>query len=349
MSSRPLRVLLLGFGNIGRRLAEILTDRSAHPGLAGLDVEVVGIVTGRHGSLVNPAGIDLEAAAAHLRAHASFAGHAGAVALDSGAAVQGLDFDVLVDTTPLSVSGRGEPTLGWLRAALARGRHVVTCNKGPIAWGFRELTDAARRHGAGLFFETTVMDGAPLFALARAGLRGSRIDRLEGILNSTTNFVLGQLERGVALAEAVAAAQRAGMAEADPSLDLDGWDAAVKLAVLVNVLMDVPLAPESIARASVRDIPAERIAAAAAAGRRLKMIARAERHAGGVQAEVVLRKVGMGDPFALVDGSGAALRITGDILGTIVLTQEVPDLSATAFGVIADLFAVQSLVRGNSS
>jgi homoserine dehydrogenase len=349
MSERPLRALLLGFGNIGRKLAEILAERAAHPGLAGLDVAVIGIVTGRHGALANPAGVHLAAAAAHLRAQGSFAGHADAVTLDSSAAVAGLDFDVLVDTTPLSVAGRGEPTLGWLRTALERSRHVVTCNKGPIAWGYRGLAEAARRRGVGLLFETTVMDGAPLFALARGRLRGTRIDRLEGILNSTSNFVLGELERGVGLGEAVAAAQRAGMAEADPSLDLDGWDAAVKLAVLVNVLMDVPLAPELITRARVGDVTPARVAAAAAAGRRLKMVARAERHEDGVETEVTLREVSMTDPFALVAGSGAALRISGDLLGTVVLTQEAPDLSATAFGVIADLFAVQALLHGDHS
>jgi homoserine dehydrogenase len=347
MSRRPLRALLLGFGNIGRKLAELLPDRAAHPGLVGLEVAAIGIVTGRHGALARPAGIDLAAAAAHLRAHGDFAGHADAVVLDSPTAVATLDYDVVVDTTPLSVSGRGEPTLGWLRAALQRGRHVVTCNKGPIAWGYRELAEAARRGGVGLFFETTVMDGAPLFALARAGLRGSRIGRLEGILNSTTNFVLGRLEQGAGLDDAVRAAQQAGMAEADPTLDLDGWDAAVKLAVLVNVLMDVPLEPESIARASLREVDPARVGTAAAAGRRLKLVARAERRADGVLAEVALREVPATDPFALVEGSGAALRITGDILGTIVLTQEAPDLSATAFGVIADLFAVQSLLQGD--
>lgn len=349
MSRRPLRALLLGFGNIGRRLAEILPDRAAHPGLAGLDVAAIGIVTGCHGALANPAGIDLGAAAAHLRRHGSFAGHADAVMLDSPTAVATLDYDVVVDTTPLSVSGRGEPTLGWLHTALEHGRHVVTCNKGPIAWGYRELAEAARRRGIGLFFETTVMDGAPLFALARAGLRGSRIERLEGILNSTTNFVLGRLEQGAGLDDAVRAAQQAGMAEADPTLDLDGWDAAAKLAVLVNVLMDVPLEPESIARTSLREVDPARVAAAAAACRRLKLVARAERSADGVLAEVALREVPATDPFALVEGSGAALRITGDILGTIVLTQEAPDLSATAFGVIADLFAVRSLLQGDRS
>jgi homoserine dehydrogenase len=179
MSSRPLRALLLGFGNIGRKLAEILPERATHPGLAALDVAVVGIVTARHGALANPAGVDLAAAAAQLRGRGSFAGHVDAVPLDSATAVTKLDFDVLVDTTPLSVPGRGEPTRGWLRTALERGCHVVTCNKGPIAWGYRELAETARRHGVGLFFETTVMDGAPLFALARDGLRGSRIERLE--------------------------------------------------------------------------------------------------------------------------------------------------------------------------
>jgi homoserine dehydrogenase len=151
------------------------------------------------------------------------------------------------------------------------------------------------------------------------------------------------------MGDAVAAAQRAGMAEADPSLDLEGWDAAVKLAVLVNVLMDLPLAPESIARTSVRDLAASRIVSAARAGRSLKMIALAERRGDDIEAEIALREVPSTDPLALVEGAGAALRITGDLLGTIVLTHEAPDLSATAFGVIADLFAVQSLLHRDHS
>jgi homoserine dehydrogenase len=341
-----MRVLLLGFGHVGRRLAEILADRSAFPGLAGLDVAIVGITTGTHGALADPVGIDLRGALAAWR-EGGFAQHPAATTLTSLDAARTLDYDVLVELTPLDLPGRGGDAIAHVRAALERGRHAVSANKGPLAWGYAELRDLARERGAAFLHETAVLDGAPVFNLARHCLRGNTFRRIEGILNSTTNFVLGEMERGIPLAEAVARALAMGVAEADPGNDLDGWDAAVKIAALANVLFGARLTPEEVERESLREIDPERLRTAHAHGRRIKMVceisrgeAEGEEEKGKIAGRVRARELPLTDPFALVQGTGSILRLSADLVGTIVLTKENPDLTTTAYGVISDLLSL---------
>jgi homoserine dehydrogenase len=336
-----MKLLVLGFGNVGQRLAEILGEPARFPALTGLDVAIVGIVTGAHGALANPRGIDPREAVLAFRRHGFFAGdHPDCRGLDSLTAVRTLDYDVLVELTTLSVDRRGEPAITHVRQALSRGRHVVTANKGPIAWAHGELAALARERGCALLHEATVMDGAPVFNLAHRCLRGNTVLRLDGILNATTNFVLGAMERGASLGEAVSAARRLGIAEADPSIDLDGWDAAVKLTVLANVLMGGTLTPEGIARESIAEIGRDRLLAARSQGSRLKMVCEAVREEGHVVGRVYAREVPMGHPFAAVEGPGSILRLFTDILGKVLIVEEEPDLSTTAYGVLADLYTV---------
>jgi homoserine dehydrogenase len=269
-AARPLRLLLVGFGNVGRALAEILRDRGRYPGLAGLKVEIVGVTTGSHGALLEPKGID------PARALAAYA---------TG-----------------DLGGRGaDPRAATLVA---------------------------------------VMDGAPVFNLALHCLAGNVVTRLDGVLNSTTNVVLGLVERGASLAEGIAEAQRLGVAETDPSLDLDGWDAAVKLAALANAVMGVELRPEAVARQSLREVDETWVRGAPACGCRVKLVAEAERTDAGVAAAVTARELPMSHPFARTEGAGSVLRIATDLMGTIVLAEEAPDLRTTAYGVIADLLEI---------
>jgi homoserine dehydrogenase len=334
-----MRVLLLGFGNLGRRLAEILADRASYPGLAGLDVSVVGITTGSRGAAVRAAGLDLGRALAEIAGQGRFGeGYPDAATLTSEEALSELDYDVAVEMTPLDIPGRGAAAIAHVRTALARGRHAVTCNKGPIAWAFRPLRDLARETGVSFLYETTVLDGAPVFNLAQQCLRGNTILKIEGILNSTTNFVLCEMERGLSLAAAVAGAQRLGVAEADPANDLEGWDAAVKVSALANVLLDAELPPEAVERQSLAAITIEQIEDALAREHRLKLVCEAFPQNDRVIGRVRLREIPLTDPFALVEGTGSILRLTTDILGGLVLTEEDPDLSTTAYGVISDLF-----------
>ena len=336
---RPLRLLLVGFGNVGRALAEILRDRSRYPGLAGFEVEIVGVTTGSHGALLEPKGIDPARA---LAAYA--AGDLGGRGADPRAAtlaaVRDLDYDVLVELSPLSVRERGEPAITHVRTALARGRHAVSANKGPVAWAYQELAALAAANGCAFLHEAAVMDGAPVFNLTRHCLAGNVVTRLEGVLNSTTNVVLGLVERGASLAEGVAEAQRLGVAETDPSLDLDGWDAAVKLAALANAVMGAELRPEAVARQSLREVDETWVRGAPARGCRVKLVAEAERTDAGVAAAVTARELPASHPFARTEGAGSVLRIATDLMGTIVLAEEAPDLKTTAYGVIADLMEI---------
>ncbi|HWQ09666.1 MAG TPA: hypothetical protein VN436_11175 [Holophaga sp.] len=327
-----LRILLAGFGNVGRRLVEILADREAYPGLSEMDVSIVAVTTGRHGGWSVPEGIAPRTLLDTYRTHGGFP-----ESLETLAAARSLDFDVLVELSPLSIAGRGEPAISHVREALLRGRHVVSANKGPVAWACRELQALARTKGVRFLHEATVMDGAPIFNLGRHCLRGNRILGLDGVLNSTSNVVLGEMEGGASLDEAVARAQAMGIAEADPGADLQGWDAAVKLAALANVLMDAELAPEDIERQGIDHLRPEDLAAARDRNRRIKLVCEASRLGSAVHGRVAVQELELHHPFAHMDGAGSILRLHTDLLGRLVIAEDGPDLSTTAYGVLADL------------
>ena len=157
-----------------------------------------------------------------------------------------------------------------------RKRHVVTANKGPAAFAFRELDSLAGKNNVHFLFESAVMDGAPVFNLQRQALRGCRVTGISGILNTTTNFVISRLEMGETMAGAVKTAQELGFAEADPALDLEGWDAAAKTAILANVFLDAGITPLQVERRGIGDLTSTAVKKAAASGRRWKLICRAE-------------------------------------------------------------------------
>jgi len=339
MKKKPLRAMIVGFGNVGQKLAVMLgEERQKFPGLAGLELEAVAIFTGRHGALINPAGISLATALERFRGDGAFP----ASSMSVMQALETLDYDVLVELSTLNIAERGEPAVSHVRAALQRGRHVVAANKGPAAFAYRELRDLAIKRGASFLFESAVMDGAPVFSLARA-LEGCRVTGISGILNTTTNFVISRLEAGESMASAVETAQRLGFAEADPALDLDGWDAAAKTAILANFFLGADTDPTKVERCGIAGLTPANAAHAVAAGRRLKLICRAEIVAGKVQAKVAAEEIAADHLFALVSGKGAALRLETDMMAPLWIVQEEPGLADTAAGVIQDLLAVAAL------
>ncbi|HOP51389.1 MAG TPA: homoserine dehydrogenase, partial [Synergistales bacterium] len=241
-----MRVLFIGFGNVGRTVARILSrERSRFPGLEVLDgLVTAGIVTRRGGAMVSSEGIDLDLALKDMETLGCFNEKEGSFCrITAEEAASTLDYDVLVELSTLSIENRGEPAATHIRTALKRGRHAVSANKGPVAFAYRELSELARNAGREFLFETTVMDGAPVFNLSRSCLGGCVINAVDGILNSTTNFILGRMEEGAGFEKAVREAQETGVAEADPGHDVDGWDAAAKVAALahVNLVVQVPI------------------------------------------------------------------------------------------------------------
>jgi homoserine dehydrogenase len=312
----------------------------SYPCLDELDLSIVGITTARHGQLANPEGVDLARA---LRETADGSGFADdnpdLTKLDSIDAARTLDYDVLIELSPLCIEERGEPALSHIRSALERGRHVITANKGPIAFAYRELRRMAKEKNCSLRHESTVMDGAPILSLAQNALAGCWVSSVEGIFNSTTNFVLTRFEEGAGLQEAVSEAQRLGIAETDPRYDLEGWDSAAKTAIIANVFLDAELTPLDVEREGILSATPEAIGRARRRGRRLKLVCRAWREGDEVRARVGIEEVPLSDPFAEVTGTGSIIRWHTDLMTPVTLIQERPTITDTAYGVLVDLMA----------
>jgi len=332
------RLAFLGFGNVGQALARLLLAKRAELcARYGINFVVTGIATGRHGSAIAPDGIDLETALA-LAAQ----GHSLEGLSTEPPARDGLDFvqrvpaDVLFENTPVNYE-TGEPAVSHIRTALARGMHVATANKGPVVHAYQDLTTLAARQKRRFFFESAVMDGAPIFSLFRETLPAARLQAFSGILNSTTNLILTRMEtEGETFEQAVAYAQQIGIAETDPSGDVDGWDAAIKVAALVTVLMGVPYKPQEVARQGIRGITQAQVAEAAAQGKRWKLVCRAERTAEGVVAEVAPQQVGPESPLYGVLGTSSIVTFETDVLGALSVREDNPGPHTTAYGLLAD-------------
>jgi homoserine dehydrogenase len=337
MMPDDLRLAFIGFGNVGRALARLLiTKRNLLETRYGLRTRAVGLVTGRHGAVVCAEGLDLAQALAAVEAGGTLH-HLGTPApADAHAFLRAVEADVLLESIPVNYQ-TGQPALGYLQTALERGMHAITANKGPVVHGFRHLTDLAHRHGRRFLFESAVMDGAPIFSLWREALPAAELMSFRGILNSTTNLILTRMEAGENYDQALAHAQSIGIAETDPSGDVLGWDAAVKVAALVTVLMDTPLTPDRVDRRGIDGLTQDDIRSAALDGRRWKLVCTAKRTGSGVTARVQPEQVDPSDPLYTVMGTSSAVTFTTDVLPSLTVTEGDPGPVTTAYGMLADL------------
>jgi homoserine dehydrogenase len=243
--------------------------------------------------------------------------------------------DVLFEATSLNVE-TGQPAIDHIRAAIENGAHAITANKGPIVHAYRELRDLAATKGKRFLFESTVMDGVPIFSLFDQ-LPAIHLQGFHGILNSTTNVILGEIEQGLSFDEALKKAQALGIAETDATHDIDGWDAAVKTAALVNVLMDVPIRLEEIAREGIRELTTNAVRNGRRDGWPFKLVCRAQRLGNGVKASVTPEKVLSSSPMGKISGTSSYIYFETDIFPGLAITEESPGLYATAYGMLADL------------
>lgn len=334
------KIALLGFGNVGQALVELLLEKKYDLiDKPGIGFRVVGIGSGTHGLAIDPRGLPLQGVLDAYRAGTSLDEFSSFPVPDSTAFIENCGADALVETTPVDYQ-TGEPAITYLRKALMKGIHAITANKGPVVHGYRELDSLARRKKISFLFESAVMDGAPVFSIARSGLPGALVNSFSGLLNSTTNLVLSRMEEGETQEEAIRYAQSIGIAETDPSGDVDGWDAAVKVAALVTVLMDIPYTPELVDRTGIRGITLDMIREAAENGQRWKLVCNAKRDptgSQGVRAIVEPRLVNQNSHIYNVTGTSAILEISSDVLGKLSLIEENPSPRTTAYGILADL------------
>jgi homoserine dehydrogenase len=338
---RTYNLCLLGLGNVNRSLVQLLRDREQElRERYGISWRITGVASRRLGWIADVGGLDssllLGPSAgvpdANLRTGAPR--EPTHELSDVREWLAAAEADVLFEATSLNV-GNGQPGVDHIRAALEHGAHAITANKGPVVHAYRELRDLAEERGKRFLFESTVMDGVPIFSLF-AEMPGVRLDGFHGILNSTTNVILSEMENGLNFDAALKKAQELGVAETDAAYDIDGWDAAMKTAALVNVLMDVPISADEIEREGIRELTMQGVRNARRDGWPFKLVCRAKRDGNSVTASVRPETVGSGEPMARIAGTSSYVYFETDIFPGLAVTEENPGLFATAYGMLAD-------------
>ncbi len=335
-------ISLIGFGGVNRALAELITQRNDEwQRDFGFRLVIVGVSDLALGSIIAPGGID-----ARVLTQTDF-GRGGFAALSGGAAdprsldvVRDAPADIVVEATYTDAI-TGEPALSHCRAALAAGRHVVTTNKGPVALAARALTAEAAREGLRFDYEGSVMSGTPVLRLARQALAGSGITGFKGILNGTSNFILGRMEAGLDFAAALSEAQAAGYAEADPAADVEGHDVRLKVVILANELLGAGLAPSQVDCSGITALTPADIATAVSNGRRWKLIGSASRQTDGrVEARVSAECLPVTHPLTGVSGAVNAVTFTTQMLGDVTITGPGAGRIETAYALLSDIIAL---------
>lgn len=323
------RICFLGFGNVGRALARLFVSKSTEMRERyGIEWEIAGVATRRMGWRASESAID----ATRLINGA-----------DETATVPGIDEwlalakpDVVFETTSLNPE-TGQPAIEYLRKSLQAGAHTITANKAPIVYAFEELNELAIAQDRRFMFEATVLDSAPVFSLFRETLPGVKVRAFSGAFNSTTNIIMETMEAGRSFEEGVKTAQELGVAETDPSHDVDGWDSIMKVCAISRVILRVPLLPANVKREGIRGLSPAILQAARAEGRPYKLLSRVVVNAdGSVTASVRPEQIATSDPLGGVRGTSLAIHFELDVMPGLTITSHRPNLQSTAYGLLAD-------------
>jgi len=335
----------IGFGNVARALARLLESKSdLLKSKYDITYSVTGIATGSHGFAVNPNGLDINKALELVESKQSISSLSSSPVNNSLEVIQQSQANVMFENSPVNTQ-TGQPALDHISAALNLGMHAITANKGPVVHGYRELTALAESKGKKFRFESAVLGGAPVFSVMREAFPLAEISLFKGIFNATTNIILSRMENGESYEDAVKYCQSIGVAETDPTNDVDGWDAAIKVAALVTVLMDTPMTPQQVNPTGIRGITPEMIAAAKAEGKRYKLVCSAEKVGDTVSASVTPQLVDSTSPLYGMLNSSTGLTLRTDVILDYSITlSEKPGMQGgpieTAYGLFADFVSV---------
>lgn len=333
-----LRLCIVGFGNASREFCRVLNEKGEWiKANYNTNVLVTSISTRSRGALINYDGIDLKKALDDVEKYGKFDNNSKDFSkLDTLSIIAKSKADVMVELSTLSIND-GQPAISHIEAAFNNNMNVITANKGPIAWDYARLRDLANSKRLNFLYETTVMDGTPIFNLVKYTLPGCNILGFKGILNSTTNFVLEEMENGLSYEKAVKEAQRRGFAEANPSLDIDGWDAAAKTCALANVLMNADLTPIKIDRKGIGDITLDDVLKAKSQGKKIKLLSEAYIENGKVTAKVYPALFSSDEVFYTIDSTSSILQIKTDLMGELAIIEKAPEILQTAYGIYSDM------------
>lgn len=335
---RTVHFFIAGLGAVGRRfLGLLLSQEELLANRYGLRFEPVGAADSS-GAALAAEGLDTARIVALKEAGQGVAGYPGAgrAGLFVREALAQAQVDLLVEALPTNLRD-AQPGLSCIQDALQRGLPVVTASKGPLVLAYQELGAAAAQAGVRLAFSAAVAGGLPTVNLGRRDLAGANVLRVEGIFNSTTNYILTTMaENGLSFDEALAEAQRRGIAEADPSLDVDGLDAAAKLVIVANSVLARPTTLADLEIQGIRGVTPERLAEVQRQGRVLKLVALAERAGADYRFSVRPTALEASHPLARLRPWEMGVRYTTDTMGVIYAVIDEPDPLPTAAAVLRD-------------
>ena len=336
-----VRLALIGFGNVGQGFAQILRDQGAELARRfDLDLKIVAVSDPLKGSLYQPDGLSPATLLETVQAGKNLESlPSSAQGWDATRTIAESNADAIIELSYTDLK-TGEPATGHIRQALERGLHAVTTNKGPIVLHYPELSALARQHGVQLGIEGTVMSGTPTLRLGAELLGAAGVSRIQGIVNGTTNYILTEMEGGASYENALAEAQAKGYAEADPTGDVEGFDAAGKVVILANVLMDASIRMEDVDRQGITRLTPADLASARAQGQRWKLIAGVEKTPAGVKASVRPTRLAVTHPLASVSGATNAATFTTALLGDITLIGPGAGRLPTGYAILSDLQAI---------
>ncbi|KQV40815.1 MULTISPECIES: homoserine dehydrogenase [unclassified Rhizobium] len=335
-------IALIGFGGVNRALAQLIAERNERwQTELGFGLNIVAVTDLHLGSVISANGIDARMLIETQFDKGGFSRLSGGSAeADSERVIRQAPADIIVEATFTNPT-TGEPAISHCRWALENGRHVVTTNKGPVALAARELEALARRRNLRFEYEGAVMSGTPVLRMAETTLAGAGLNGFEGILNGTSNFVLGRMENGLGFQDAVAEAQALGYAEADPTADVEGHDVRLKVVILANQLLGASLAPVDVACKGISALGPEDIAAAAGEGTRWKLIGSAVRGEDGrIKASVTPRRLALDHPLAGINGVTNAISFMTEMLGAVTVTGPGAGRIETAYALLSDIIAI---------
>ncbi len=340
---------LIGCGTVGQGLLEILDKKAGQLKKDfGFEAKVVTITDKLKGTLMVPAGIDIKKVLALLAQGKKLGDYKPGkkpVEMDPLDVIAATGADIIAELTYTNIK-TAEPATSYIKKALQAGKHVVTSNKGPAALYYRELRDLARKKKVYFRFEGTVMSGTPVFTLFENGFAGNTVREIKGILNGTTNFILSKMEQdNMEYGDALDLAQKLGYAEADPTADVEGFDALAKVVILSNVILGGNIKPSDIKPQGISSITRPMVLEAKQEGCRYKLIAQTKRDGAKIIASVAPQKLPLSDPLAGIMGTQNALTFDLDLLGKVTIQGPGAGKLETGDSILQDMLAIHRDLR----
>jgi homoserine dehydrogenase len=358
-----MRIAVIGYGGVGRAFVQLVHDKRDFLLQEGLDIKI-NYILGRNGGIYNPEGFELQDFLAFVATGKDFTkyqasestgkdiGKSASIGTgteaDAGASaevtfskmLENKDVDVVIELTPTNKE-TGEPGMTHIREALKCGINVITANKGPILLAYKQLKELAIKNKVQLGIGCTTGGALPSINGGTMDLAGAEILSIEGVLNGTTNFIINDMENnGVTYEEALKKAQSAGIAEANPVLDVEGWDTATKLLILTNVMMDQELTLADIAVEGITRLTPEEIKESVIEGKKYKLVGKTVNEHGKLVMTVGPERLDANHPLYNVDGKNKAVRYTSDVLGELTIIGGASGLVPAAAAVLRDLINI---------